>query len=419
MLKKFKINNNLNYLYYPTKKYKSFMIKIYFFLPFNKKKITIRNLLKDLLNYNSKNYSYFDLLAKRKSLYNLSWKISNLCSSNLHRYVLTISGTNPKYFNDEEYTFDKIFELINEVLFNPNIEDNLFDEETFNYCSSRYKNSLIKTMENKDYIVVYESTKLLPKNDVNNYFNLGYLEDFEKITNEALYKEYQDFLKSKILISVAGDIDNKELKYNFRKYFNNFSEFKNKLISTPTKYQKEKIKIIKYKTEQSILMMTFASEISQFSEKYFDLLMLNVLYGEDVSSKLFQVIREKYGYCYDIYSMLDATSGTIIVYMGIDYKNIKKAKVLVLDLLNEIKEGKFSKTLLSINKKNNYSEVQKIYDNLDTTLTREVNLYLFNRDSSLKTLKESLNGVTKEEIMNCANNIKLISTVIMKPKRGE
>ena len=166
-------------------------------------------------------------------------------------------------------------------------------------------------------------------------------------------------------------------------------------------------------------MMTFASEISQFSEKYFDLLMLNVLYGEDVSSKLFQVIREKYGYCYDIYSMLDATSGTIIVYMGIDYKNIKKAKVLVLDLLNEIKEGKFSKTLLSINKKNNYSEVQKIYDNLDTTLTREVNLYLFNRDSSLKTLKESLNGVTKEEIMNCANNIKLISTVIMKPKRGE
>lgn len=419
MLKKYKINNNLSYLYYPTKKYKSFSIKIYFFLPFDKNKITIRNLLKDMLNYNSKKYSCFDLMNKKKSLYNLNWKISNIGTNNKHRYLLTINGTNPKYFNDENYTINKIFELINEILFNPNIDNNLFDEETFNYCLTRYKMALIKALENKDYLVAYEATKLLKDDDFNNYFSLGYLEDFKNITNKKLYAEYQDFLKSKILISVAGDLDTKELKYNFKKIFSSFDEFNDKLISIPTKYQEANNKIINYKTEQAILMMTFASEIGQFSGDYFNLLMLNMLFGEDSNSKLFRIIREKKGYCYDVYSSVDATSGLIIVYMGIDINNIDKCQELVISLLKEIKEGKFSQNLLNINKRNNYYDVKKIYDNLDNTLSREVNLYLLGRDSSFKTLKNSINNVTKESIINCANKIKLISTVILKSKGGK
>ena len=419
MLKKYKINNNLNYLYYPTKKYKSFLIKIYFFLPFDKNKVTIRNLLKDVLNYNSKNYSYFDLLNKKKSLYNLSWKVSNLGSNNSHRYVLTINGTNPKYFSDDNYSLDSIFELINEILFNPNITDNLFDKETFEYCFNRYKLSLIKSLENKEYIVAYEGTKLLNDKDPNNYFGLGYLEDFKHITNKDLYNEYQDFLNSKILISVAGDLDNKDLKRNFKKYFSNFKEYTEKLISTPTKYQDEKTKIIKYKTEQAILMMVFASEIAQFSEDYFDLLMFNMLFGEDSNSKLFQIIREKYGYCYDVYSYLDVTAGLVTVSMGVDNDNVDICKQLVLDLLGEIKVGNFSKTLLNLNKRNNYHDVKKIYDNLDNTLSREVNLYLLGRDTSLHTLKLSLNNVTKESVVECANKLKLVSTVILKSKGGQ
>lgn len=416
MLKKYKINNKLSYLYYPTKKYKSFSIKIYFFLPFDKNKITIRNLLKDVLQYSSKKYSHFDLLNIKKSLYNLSWKITNTNVNNIHKYVLTIKGTNPKYFEDEEYSLDKIFELINEILFIPNIKDGLFDKQSFDYCYNSYKNSLKKSLENKEYLVIYESTKLLDKKDINNYFSMGYLEDFDVISNKELYQEYLKLLKSKILISAAGDLDRNALKDNLKKYFNKFEEYLDKTYSLPTKYQLEKKKVINFKTEQSILMMTFATEIAQFENGYFDLIIFNLLFGEDASSKLFQIIREKYGYCYDIYSNMDASSGTLIVYMGIDNKNIIKAKELVLQQVEEIKKGNFSQSLFNMILRNNYSDIKKVYDNLDNTLSREINLYLFRRNSSLKVLKESLNQVTKESVMKCAEKVKLISTVILKSK---
>ena len=54
LLKRYKINNNLSYFLYPTKKYKSFSVKIYFLLPYDKNKIKIRNLLKSVLLYNTK-----------------------------------------------------------------------------------------------------------------------------------------------------------------------------------------------------------------------------------------------------------------------------------------------------------------------------------------------------------------------------
>ena len=69
--------------------------------------------------------------------------------------------------------------------------------------------------------------------------------------------------------------------------------------------------------------------------------------------------------------------------------------------------------------KNNYNDVKKVYDNLDNSLTREVNLYLYGRNSSLKQLKESLNLVNKEKVMNCASKIKLAATVIIKSKGEE
>jgi len=419
MLKKYKINDKLSYLYYPTKKYKSFLIKIYFFLPFDKNKITIRNLLKDVILYSSKKYSYFDLLNIKKSLYNLSWNISNSSINNMHRYILTIKGTNPKYFEDEKYNLSNIFEIINELLFNPNITNELFDKEAYEYCLNRYRNTLKKSLENKDYLAFYETTKLLNDNDINNYFSFGYLNDIDSITNKELYQEYIKLLNSKILISVAGDVDKKELKYNLKKYFNNFSEHTEKMVSVATKYQEEKTKIINFKTEQSLLLMTFTSEISQFSKDYFDLLIFNVIFGEESYSKLFQIIREKYGYCYDIYSNLDASSGTIVVYMGIDNENINKAKNLVIKLIDEIRDGKFSQSLLKMIIKNNYNDVKKVYDNLDNSLTREVNLYLYGRNSSLKQLKESLNLVNKEKVMNCASKIKLAATVIIKSKGEE
>ena len=415
LLKKYKLTDKLNYFYYPIKKYKSFAVKIYFLLPFNKDKITIRNLLKDILLYDSKNYSSTDIINKRKELYNLKVSIVSTPMNNTHQYCLTFSGTNPKFFEDEDYTIDKVFEYINEVLFKPNIEEKKFNKHSFDLCFNRYKIALKTALEDKNYIASTESIEILD-DDINKYSILGYIEDFDKITNEQVYNEYLELLNSKIIISCIGDLDNKSLKKNFKKYFSSFEEFIDKIQMTPTKYQSYREKIIELKTEQSIVVMNFATEVKKFQKDYFNLLIFNMLFGGEANSLLFNVIREKYGFCYEIYSSVDVNSGLITVYMGLDKCNIDQAMTLTLKQIEEIQKGNFSKALIKEYLRNEYTRVGSVYDGIQTTLSREISLYLYDRDSSFRLLKEDLNKITKESIMNFAKKVKHINTVVIKSK---
>ena len=187
----------------------------------------------------------------------------------------------------------------------------------------------------------------------------------------------------------------------------------------PTKYQDIKEKVIKVNTEQAIMILTFASEVNKFKEDYFNLLIFNMLFGGEANSKLFQVIREEYGFCYEIYSSVDANSGLLTVYIGLDERNIDKAKLLILEQIEEIKKGNFSKKMINEYIQNENLKVKTVYDSMNSTLAREISLFLYDRDSSFKLIKEDLNKVTKESIQNVAHKVKHINTVIIKSKGGK
>ena len=87
--------------------------------------------------------------------------------------------------------------------------------------------------------------------------------------------------------------------------------------------------------------------------------------------------------------------------------------------IEEIKKGNFSKKMINEYIQNENLKVKTVYDSMNSTLAREISLYLYDRDSSFKLLKEDLNKVTKESIQNVANKVKHINTVIIKSKGGK
>jgi len=68
------------------------------------------------------------------------------------------------------------------------------------------------------------------------------------------------------------------------------------------------------------------------------LTVLNTILGGGMSSRLNQNIREKYGYCYSIYSFLNMHSdtGDIGVYMGTDTARVARAKKLIYRELDKL-----------------------------------------------------------------------------------
>lgn len=93
----------------------------------------------------------------------------------------------------------------------------------------------------------------------------------------------------------------------------------------------------KKKTEQTHLAMGFHS-CSRKSPRRFKRKLLSVVLGENMSSRLFQVIREKHGLAYSVHSSTSyfADAGAFIISAGLDQKQLSKTLRLVLSELARI-----------------------------------------------------------------------------------
>src|SRR5262249_28411115 len=107
-------------------------------------------------------------------------------------------------------------------------------------------------------------------------------------------------------------------------------------------------------TRPSIRLFTKATEQTQIAlgirtcsrhdERRFALRLLNTILGENMSSRLFHVIREDRGLAYSIYSSLGYFDdvGTLTISAGLDLDNLNKTLKLITHELNSL-----NKTLVS------------------------------------------------------------------------
>jgi predicted Zn-dependent peptidase len=92
-------------------------------------------------------------------------------------------------------------------------------------------------------------------------------------------------------------------------------------------------------TEQAHLCLGL-SGLSILHPKRFTLDLLNVILGEGMSSRLFTEIRDRLGLAYSIHSFIDhfLDTGSIIIYAGVEPKNLKVAITAIIEQLCQLKE---------------------------------------------------------------------------------
>jgi predicted Zn-dependent peptidase len=105
-----------------------------------------------------------------------------------------------------------------------------------------------------------------------------------------------------------------------------------------------KVSLITQETEQTHIAMGFHA-FGRQDERRFALKLLSVILGENMSSRLFQKLREKHGYCYSIHSGMVtlADAGMINICAGLDSSKLTKALRLILQELERICERAPSK----------------------------------------------------------------------------
>jgi predicted Zn-dependent peptidase len=90
-------------------------------------------------------------------------------------------------------------------------------------------------------------------------------------------------------------------------------------------------------TEQTHLAMGFYA-FGRSDERRFALKLLSVILGENMSSRLFQKLREQYGFCYSVNTGMVALAdaGLINIYAGLDTAKLRKAVRMILRELERI-----------------------------------------------------------------------------------
>lgn len=410
---------NYNLHVVETDKFKTIMVKINFKRKLKKDEISMRNMLVNILFESTKKYPTKRLMEiQTEELYELGYRGSNYSSGIYNVMGFDCVFLHPKF--SEEGIIESSFEFLKEILFNPNIDENGFDQKSFGIAYKILEDHLNSLKENADLYSQLRLYEELEPDSIISYRKCGYPEDLENINRKNLYDYYLDVLNNDIVdIFVVGDVKASDIK----KIVNDLFDFENRDKHSENHFYTPNInkETVTFKSEltefnQSKLLIGLKiKEASDFELRYV-LNILNYILGGSPDSKLFQNVREKNSLCYSVSSVSQPLIGVLLIHAGINAFNYDRACSLIFEQLEDMKNGKF--TIEDIKKavltyKNSMVEISETPDGLISLYS---GIEYLNSDTLEDRIKK-IESVTKDDIMALAN--KLILDTIFFLEGGE
>src|SRR5690606_26331425 len=136
--------------------------------------------------------------------------------------------------------------------------------------------------------------------------------------------------------------------------------------------------------------------------------LLNTLLGGGMSSRLNQNIREKYGYCYAVYSFANmmADAGDFGVYLGVDAGKVDRARKLVVRELQKMAEAPVSARMLERARQQLKGSIMLGLESMSNRMMRLGRVELtFERYFTLDEVMDEIDAVTAEDVRAVAEEL--------------
>lgn len=169
----------------------------------------------------------------------------------------------------------------------------------------------------------------------------GFEETVAQIQRTQMLDYLHEYYRpNSLVISVAGNIDHKQIVQLTESLFNDWEagEHRKWQESFPPQDALPIAMIQKETTQTNICLATLG--IAYSSPDYYPLLLINGILGDGMSSRLFQTIREEQGLAYDIGSYFNSYSetGSLVVSAGVDPSQTEPAIQAIIGELSQLSE---------------------------------------------------------------------------------
>lgn len=255
---------------------------------------------------------------------------------------------------------------------------------------------------------------------------LGTVESVQGLNREKILKYFKEQYSPKnLVISIAGNFSESEVLEKL-----NSGIGKMKSIEKSRDYNGEmKIKtpktILKKDSNQVHLCFNTIGRSSLDKNRY-ELAIISNTLGGNMSSRLFQKIREDRGLAYSVYSYTSSfeEGGILTIYAGTTLKDYKTVIKLIKEEFEDIKNNGISEKELQKTKNQFLSGITFGLESSKGRMTRMANSYLFHGEvKSLEEILGEIEKITVEDIKKLAKEIfneKYYSlTVLGNIKEGE
>lgn len=399
-----------------TKKFKTVSVKVIFSSMVQKEKITEKNFLVDLLTHSTKeNPTQKDMSIALQDLYAMNIFSGCYRIGKLYNAEISASFLNEKY--TEEGLFEESIKQLSKVIFEPNVEDNKFNIDSFNIIKKLINNQIESVKENTRKLSLIRMLEKMGKNEIFSYHSFGYLNDLEKITPESIYQTYKELLKtSKIDIFVLGDIDFQKTKdiisKNFK--FNTLKMKKDDFIIYHEKYRNTPKKVVEEeKITQSKLSIGCKIGTMDDFERNYVLPLYSVILGGGSDSKLFKEVREKNSLCYYISASANKLDSTLFITSGISYPNFEKTVSLTKKAIKDMRKGKFTEEDIEKAKTQYITMLEELKENPFQIISSYYSMEMLNYED-IEKRKEMIMSVNYEQIKHLAGKIYVDTVYLLK-----
>ena len=165
---------------------------------------------------------------------------------------------------------------------------------------------------------------------------------------------------------------------------------------------------------QGKLCMGYVTPITNRSEDFVAMQIMNTIFGAGMTSKLFMNVREKLSLCYSIGSGYYGSKGLVTVSAGIDFSKEQQTRDEIARQLDAVRAGDISDEELTSAKEALLSSLRGTHDSPGAIEGYYSTGALSGMGMTPEAYMEKVNAVTVEQVAEAARTLKLHTTYFLK-----
>lgn len=415
------LSNGVEGCYLDTSKFKTSRISINMFVKADEKDISAYSLLQMMLVSATTEYpDYTSLNAALNELYGAALYSDVVKFGDMRIIKFVIAFLDDRFALNNERISNKAVDLLLSAIFNPPLKDGKFKTEDFENNKRLLIEQISGEINDKRRYAILNTEKAMYENELAGIPRYGTVETVQELTNEEVVAAHQKLLKEAFVrVNMISQSEPDNVFNAIGEKFSSLDRDVQKVNFSTRHITDSDIKNIEEHLDvtQGKLCLGFTVDTDGTRVDIAKAAIFVDMFGGGPYSKLFTNVREKQSLCYYCAARFDSRKSSFIVDSGVLEENREKAYNGILEQLEELRKGNFTDDELNASKMSICDAVASVSD-LSSSLDNWYAMLTFDKDETIETYIEKINNVSREDVIQKANSVKLDTVYFLGGLKG-